>query len=576
MIRSDVFDDIYFSPDDGLAETRHVFLQGNGLPQGWSGRAHFTIAETGFGTGLNFLAAWDLFEKTAAPDAVLDYVSFELHPLTAAQIREALTPWAAELGGRMERFLASYPLRIPGWHRIDLGRVRLTLVFDDVNAALPRLVAPLGVDAWFLDGFAPAKNPQMWTQTLFAQMARLSHEGTSAATFTAAGFVRRGLADAGFAVEKKRGYGRKRDMTAARYQGQAARLPAPRPRRIAIVGGGLAGTSCAHVLGMRGYNPVLFEAAPVLASGASGNPRGIYNPRLSAQRSAEADFYMSGFALAARSLPAVKCGSLHLMADDDKRKRFYACRENWGWHPDHMQILSAADSSALAGVRIAQESLYLPDSGYAVPPDICRQWGEGAEIRCSSPVAAEILQGFDAVVLACGVDVRDFVPWLPVHTVRGQVVRVPQTPVSAALKTNICFGGYISPAVNGEHIAGSTFQKWISTTEIREEDTRAIIERVAQAVPDLSFDVQRCAGARAALRCSSQDRFPVIGAVPGLPGFYVSAAHGSHGLVSALAGAHLLADMVDESVFSLPLETVNLLSPQRFPERAARRGQSVI
>lgn len=576
MIRSDVFDDIYFSPDDGLAETRHVFLQGNCLPQGWSGRPRFTIAETGFGTGLNFLAAWDLFEKTTAPDAVLDYVSFELHPLTAAQIREALTPWTAEFGGRMERLLASYPLRIPGWHRVDLGRVRLTLIFDDVNAALPRLVAPLGVDAWFLDGFAPAKNPQMWTQTLFTQMARLSHEGTSAATFTAAGFVRRGLADAGFAVEKKRGYGRKRDMTVARYQGLAARLPPPRPHRIAIVGGGLAGTSCAHVLGARGYSPVLFEAAPVLAPGASGNPRGIYNPRLSAQRSAEADFYMSGFALAARSLPAVKCGSLHLMTDDDKRKRFYACRENWGWHPDHMQILSAADSSALAGVRIAQESLYLPDSGYAVPPDICREWASGAEIRLSSFVDSSSLSDFDAVILASGVSVRDFVSWLPVHTVRGQIVRVPETPASAGLGVNICFGGYISPAVAGEHIAGSTFQKWLSTTDIREEDTRDILERTAQAVPDLAFDTGSVSFARAALRCSSHDRFPVVGAVPGQPGFYVSTGHGSHGLVSCLAGAHLLADMIEENVFSLPEETVNLLSPQRFPERAARRAKSVI
>src|SRR5688500_13055850 len=136
--RSAQFDDIYFTADDGLAETRHVFLAGNNLPEAWSNRDRFTIAETGFGTGLNFLETWTRFEKTADSGAILDYVSFELYPWSAKEIRESLSHWSGEFGGRLEKLVRSYPLRIPGWHRVDLGpRVRLTLVFDDVNAALP-------------------------------------------------------------------------------------------------------------------------------------------------------------------------------------------------------------------------------------------------------------------------------------------------------------------------------------------------------------------------------------------------------------------------------------------------------
>ncbi|QQG36935.1 MAG: tRNA (5-methylaminomethyl-2-thiouridine)(34)-methyltransferase MnmD [Micavibrio aeruginosavorus] len=223
MIRSVQFDDIYFSPEDGLAETEHVFLRGNNLPAAWQDRSSFTIAETGFGTGLNFLAAWKLFEETAPVAHQLDYVSFEKYPLSSEEILTALRRWQGYFGGRLEKMAALYPLRINGVHRVHLTpRTRLTLIFDDVNEALPRLIVPRGVNAWFLDGFAPAKNPQMWSDVLFDGMARLSAEGATVASFTAAGHVRRGLAAREFTVSKVRGYGRKRDMTQAVFNRSGA------------------------------------------------------------------------------------------------------------------------------------------------------------------------------------------------------------------------------------------------------------------------------------------------------------------------------------------------------------------
>lgn len=218
-LASPLYGDIYFSAQGGLAEKRHVFVAGNGLPARWRGRPRFAICETGFGTGLSFLAAGCAFAESAAPEQRLDYVGIEKHPLEIETLRRTLAPWREDLSPLMEAFLDSYPLRTPGFHRIlfetQAGpRLTLTLLLGDVNALLPELDAPAGIDAWFLDGFTPAKNPDMWTPDLFAQMRRLSAPRATFATFTAAGAVRRGLEEAGFTVEKRKGFGYKHDMLA--------------------------------------------------------------------------------------------------------------------------------------------------------------------------------------------------------------------------------------------------------------------------------------------------------------------------------------------------------------------------
>lgn len=208
--RSKQFDDVYFSAEDGYAETRHVFIKGNNLPEGWRDRKNFTIAETGFGTGLNFLCAWRLFRETA-PGQRLEFISFEKYPLEAPEIKEALEHWRGRFPEELEALIALYPKNHSGTHRIEMGEnVALTLIFGDVNEEFPKLNAQ--VDCWFLDGFKPATNPDMWTDIVFRNMARLSNPGATFATFTAAGAVKRGLAAAGFDVKKIQGFGRKRDM----------------------------------------------------------------------------------------------------------------------------------------------------------------------------------------------------------------------------------------------------------------------------------------------------------------------------------------------------------------------------
>ncbi len=214
--RSKQFDDVYFSAENGLAETRHVFLDGNGLPDAWAGKDHFTIFETGFGTGLNFLAVWKLFEEGAAQGQTLRFVSVEKFPLGKKDIGEALKNWG-ELDQFRECLVEVYPDDPSGVFLADVNkRVSVEVHFGDANDVMPAL--EMDVDAWFLDGFKPSSNPEMWSEAVFAAMGRMSHAGSSFATFTSAGFVRRGLEAAGFDVRKVPGYGRKREMSVGVYQ----------------------------------------------------------------------------------------------------------------------------------------------------------------------------------------------------------------------------------------------------------------------------------------------------------------------------------------------------------------------
>ncbi|MCA0929278.1 tRNA (5-methylaminomethyl-2-thiouridine)(34)-methyltransferase MnmD [Ruegeria profundi] len=201
---SDRFDDPYYSLQNGLEETRHVFLAGNDLPARFA--PGFRIAELGFGTGLNMLTAWSEWEKSGQ-STPLSFSSFEAFPMTAQDMARALAafpelkPWAA-------RFLAQWR---GGTCKLDT--LHLEVIEGDARQTLPAWTDQ--ADAWFLDGFSPAKNPELWGADLMQQVASHTVKGGTAATYTAAGFVRRGLQEAGFNVSRTAGFGRKRHMTRA-------------------------------------------------------------------------------------------------------------------------------------------------------------------------------------------------------------------------------------------------------------------------------------------------------------------------------------------------------------------------
>jgi len=219
---SEQFQDFYFSTDGGLQETDYVFLQQNGFPQRFNHSDHIKIGETGFGTGLNFLVTACRFLYHASKNCTLYYLSIEKYPLSYTQLQQVYSVFNKnwpELAVVCNELLNHYSDDLNNSKKIKLfnDRIQLNLIIDDAASGLKQLAGahyqPL--DAWYLDGFSPAKNPEMWHQDLFSAIAKLSHTGTTLSTFTSAGVVRRGLLEAGFKVTKVPGLGKKREILSA-------------------------------------------------------------------------------------------------------------------------------------------------------------------------------------------------------------------------------------------------------------------------------------------------------------------------------------------------------------------------
>ena len=631
--RSLTFDDVYFSRAGGLDETRHVFLHHNQLEARFRALngGNFTIAETGFGTGLNFLATCALWQtcRPAGP-AWLHMVSVEKHPLRLEDLQRALTMWP-ELEAFSSALPGQYPPLLPGFHRLlfPAWRVSLTLLFGDAVHALGALDAR--VDAWFLDGFAPSRNGDMWSQALFAELARLSHDNTTLATYTAAGEVRRGLQEAGFAIHKHPGFGQKREMLAGSFQSpvQAARLPwlvrshGTAPGRAAVIGAGSAGASIAHALALRGVQVDVFDAAPGPAEGASGNPAAIVYPRLAPAEQADGHFQQQAFLLARQRYAALEaagiwnpCGVLWLLQGTQAR----AAKNVAGhpWVPEQVRQLSADEASELAGIAVASGTLYFPHGGWVKPRELCEsllahpniRTHYGQEVTAITPAdgggwqlqtAAGASLHTPLLVLANAGAARQFVPCrqLPLDVVRGQIAAVPANALSQALRTVICHGGYISPASAGLHCLGASFQQGRDDTGLLAEDQEEIRAMLAASLPDLADSLPPTVEwqGRASLRCQTPDYLPIVGGLPvyedfirdfaGLrdgntrrlpaprfwPGLYCSLAHGSHGFTQALLAAEILAAEITGEPCPVPRAVQDSLHPARFWVKGLRRRQ---
>lgn len=609
------FGDVYFSKASGIDETRHVFLQHNHLPQRWEQLASplFTIAETGFGTGLNFLCAWQLWQISAPDKARLHFISTEQYPLNHADMAQALSLWP-ELSEFSEQLLRQYRHLAPGWRRMEFeqGRITLTLLIGDARQTLPQLNAT--VDAWFLDGFSPAKNPEMWQPEIFKEIRRLSKQGATFATFTSAGMVRRGLAEQGFVVEKVAGFGSKRDMLRGHMPGDTTDYPLQEQRAV-VVGGGVSGTATAYSLARRGFKVTLIERHRQLATEASGNPQGVLYPRLSGHDIPLSRIALSGYLYSLNLLQALlqkghdwdDCGLLQLAFDARESKRCQEVIER-RLPLDIVQAVSAEQASALAGVTILHDGLYFPAAGWVNPPALCNALAQHPNITVLASKAALRLektamgwQIFDmqtliaeaaTVVLANANDSQAFpqTAHLPLEPVRGQISIIPASSASLCLQAVICTEGYISPARDGHHCLGATFSPDHRTLELRPADHMHNLATLRQLSPALyqmlddnihATDMQ----GRAALRCTSPDYLPLAGQLmdkdllverfdmgsrlgaehlPWRAGLYINAGHGSKGLLTAPLCAEIIAAQLCGEPAPVDSGLLKALDPNRF------------
>lgn len=640
------FDDVYFSNTDGLEETRYVFLANNALPQRWnqSQQEDFVIAETGFGTGLNFLASWEAFERfvsenPASPLRRLYFISTEKFPLALADLETALGRWP-----QLEKFttelLKRYPHLSEGCHRLKFHAKDYQIILDlwlgDLHQLLPEIDSPADglVDAWFLDGFAPSKNPDMWTEALFSQMARLGKPGCTFATFTAAGFVRRGLQQAGFNVEKRKGFGHKRDMSAGWLAVRPVRAD-PSPwyqrqgsghRHVTVIGAGLAGASLCHALCHHGFQVTLYSRG--VADGASGNHQGGFYPQLHSQMNLSSRLMAQAFGFARRAYDSLqqegfhfsegRCGVLQLAFNDSLLKKQAKLIAQGDWPESLIHAVDQAEARRLAGLPLPWPGLFIAQGGWIEPAELVRAMlascGEALTLvsdrhltsleqtnpgwrltwQDNSQCTTELLvlcPGAEAVALP-------LLQSLPLRPVRGQVEHIPACPPASKLSTVLCHKGYMTPVHSGFQALGSTYVKQDLSRDYRAEEQQINLQTHRQALAHVDWieNLQGSGQGRASVRLGTPDHLPLLGAMPDIPqqredyqslnsgkggrdypapanleGLFLFMGLGSRGLCTAPLLGEALACQLAGKPMPLERSTLAALSPNRFLIRQLRK-----
>ena len=645
------YGDVYFSRAGGLAETHHVFLDANALQQRWreldaeDNPGVFTIAELGFGTGLNFLACWRLWQHTACKHLRLQFISCEKHPLTKEALIKALQQWP-ELSHWSEQLIEHYPQPVPGYHRLqmrtdnaDTSPVLLDLYYGDALTLLSQQSSTEArVDAWFLDGFSPGLNPDLWSEPLLDTLASLSHQHTTLSSYSVTGRVVRYLKALGFEVEKRQGFGHKRHMLFARF---AAGKPKPSAARSAIViGAGLAGATVARALAERGLQVQVLEQAAAPASAASGNRQAVVQLRLNKQIDDAWSFHLHSYLYALRFYHNLKrqspdlnwhaCGVLTLTSAYGNTRDLAASSEDLAqaWQHYPAEVLHALDASAiqqLTGLDINEAGLWQPAGGWVNPAQCVRlcldhknisvccstqvtalhhdgqQWHvQTLPVQAGSDVTDTTTYTADCVVVAASYQSRELeqTALYPVSPLRGQVSHINATIDSEKLKQVICSQRYIAPAdTDGMHCVGASYIKGSDNTTLKLSEHLDNLDKLGALSALLGFSQDENMAGRASVRGASQDYLPIAGPVADplqadseyggtrhlpkdwedirmLPGLYISSGHGSHGTVSCPLIAEYIATLICHEPAPLTTAQAELISPARFIKRQRRRLQA--
>ncbi|MDP1733613.1 MAG: bifunctional tRNA (5-methylaminomethyl-2-thiouridine)(34)-methyltransferase MnmD/FAD-dependent 5-carboxymethylaminomethyl-2-thiouridine(34) oxidoreductase MnmC [Sulfuritalea sp.] len=634
---SAIFDDVYHASHGALAQARHVFLAGNDLPgeyARWSDADSFVILETGFGLGLNFLVTWQAWRESKAKGR-LHFLSVEKHPFRRDDLA-ALLASHAELAPLSAELLRQWPPLTPGFHRLhfDHGAVTLTLLLGDAQALLPQLVA--GVDAVYLDGFAPAKNPELWSPALISSITRACKAGATLATWSVAGELRRALEQAGWQLERRAGFAPKREMLVGRLENAVTcprsgipgmqskpaptfHLPQlPHQRRAIVIGAGLAGTAISERLASRGWHIELFERQDAPAQEASGNPAGILLPHLAKDDALAARLSRACFLYALRrvkDLAGVRwspCGVLQVARDAAHETLQRDTVRELELPPDFAAFLERDAATALIGRQVAHGGWWFPGGGWVSPGSVCATLlaagGVQMHLHFGSEVASlrkysggwqaldadgELLASAPHVILANAHAASRLLPQaLPLTPIRGQISCLPQDiaeRIDPPFRHVLCRSGYVTPPQAGVVCVGASFDSGETDLGIRLADHAANMQRLDELLPGAAQGIDPARlGGRVGLRCAAPDRLPLIGNLPDttavagsspsldtLPreaGLHALLGLSARGMVWAPLAAELLASQLSGEPWPVERELARAVDPARFHLRALRRG----
>ena len=628
---STTFNDIYFNPTQGRAESDYVFLQHNDLTARFAHVQQFVIGELGFGTGLNFLHTAQQFLKLSPPEAQLDFMSIEAYPLSKEAIQQALSCYP-DISTLCDELLSQYPPALPGFHRLILanGRIRLTLLFGQVTSMLSQWVGR--IDAWYLDGFAPSKNPDMWSLDIMQQLAKLSHDETTFSTFTAARMVQENLTKAGFSIQKTKGFGRKREMLFGTFKGKASshniapwcsldhNTPA---QHVLIIGAGLAGCTTAYCLAQRGIAVTLLEANPALAQGASGNPVGLLRPHFSPNHDVFDQFYTTGFYGTKRligalvqdaSIPHQFSGLLQLLTNTRLQEKYRLIEAKRELSDGQLQVLSADKVHDAFGLNTSHNGIFFPEAGVVCPRSLCQALAAHPNITihtrqgvhtCQHDGAhwqVNTIQGqpFTAshLVIANASDSTSLslCAEYPITQSAGQLTLIPEQNHWPACA--LSYDGYVTPALCGWHALGASFRPHGATTTIDSQEQQENLTKLAEVLPNLAnaIDLTQCQ-ARVGVRAVTPDHLPLVGPIDDktlfserffkfakgyqrhvptpqpLPNAYLCSGFGAKGLASCWLSGETLASIITGTPLPISNTLYKALYPARFWLRQLQKSK---
>jgi tRNA 5-methylaminomethyl-2-thiouridine biosynthesis bifunctional protein len=568
----------------GLEESRYVFLESNGLPGAWKNLESYTVGELGFGTGLNFFLTWKLWRETKAAESRLHYLSFEKYPLENEQILKAMHPWP-EISALAEELTPQLPSLLQGYHRIHIpsDNVFLTLVYGDANDTLPQLQAK--VDTWYLDGFAPSKNPELWNPSLFKELARCSKPGARCATFSSARVVKDALCEAGFDYQVQKGFAHKRDMIVARFA-QGSLVEPKSVQTAAVIGSGISGSLTAYALAHRGIEVTVFEKGAIVAPGASGNSAGILMPYPTAAPSAMGEFFLSAHEFAwqqivglnskSKDLLFSRCGVISLIVKsqlENLNKKFSTLH----LPSSFARQVSAKEISEDISMRVEHGGFLFEKSGWLKPAEYCclaLASNRNIKLQLSKKISSLVDENtvvfedssqeeFDVVVVANAYEAEQLLDLsaLRLGRIRGQLLLARANEKTEDLARVLCHEGYILPQMNGMHLIGASYDRENEHLEEIPEQNVELLKQLEFYLKDIgatSFEVH---GSRVGIRSTTADKRPYVGRFPN--GQYLNIAHGSRGLVSAGLSGELIASQVVGDPLPLGKNLVQSLSPDR-------------
>ncbi|RQO61972.1 oxidoreductase [Paucibacter sp. KBW04] len=615
------FQDVYHSRAGALEQARHVFLGGNGLPERWAQKPRFVILETGFGLGSNFLATWQAWRQDTQRCQTLIFISIEKHPLRKEDLAQVQRP--DTLADLAQQLHAAWPPLTPNLHRLAFegGRVQLLLAFGDVHLWMRELVAE--VDAFYLDGFKPASNAEMWDGHVLKALGRRAAAGATAASWSVAPQLREGLMAAGFSQERQRGFANKGGMCVARYEPRhQAQKPAgrealaPKAKHALILGAGLAGAACAWALTAQGIKSTLIDARPGPAQAASGNPGGLYHGTLNPDDGLHARFNRAAALATAetlRSLPALPWRQQGLLRLEQARElaQMQALLQRQGLPPDYVQALSQGEAAALSGLALPGPAWFYPSGGALPPPAYAQALLQAAGSAVSTQFncrvariesiganwrlwdeAEHLIAETDLLVLAGGHEGQVLLAQLDsglaarLSVMRGQLSHL--SPAGPRPKLPVAGLGYAIADREQGLWCGATSQMDDGEPQLRSADHERNLAQwlslssQAGTAAELLPQIQ---GGRVGWRLATPDRLPLVGGlplpgyagrqdqtrfIPRRPGLALCTAMGSRGIAWAALCAQVLAAQVSGAPIPLEASLLDAVDPARFVMREQR------